>query len=168
MQKSIKFESLSFDMSKTWLMAGLFVAGNLVLPQLAHFVPQGGPMLLPIYFFTLIAAYKYGWKTGVLTAVFSPVINHLLFGMPMLAMMPVILIKSLLLAGAAAYAAHYFKKVNLLILAGVVLAYQIPGTLIEWLLTGSLSMALQDFRIGLPGMALQVLGGWALLRSSKR
>lgn len=168
MQKTLKLESLRFDMSKTWLMAGLFVAGNLVLPQIAHFVPQGGPMLLPIYFFTLIAAYKYGWQTGVLTAVLSPVINHLLFGMPMLAMLPIILVKSLLLAGAAAFAAHYFKKVNVLILIGVVLAYQIPGTLIEWAMTGSFGVALQDFRIGLPGMALQVLGGWLMISSGRR
>jgi len=168
MQKTIKLESLSFDMSKTWLMAALFVAGNLVLPQLVHFVPQGGPTLLPIYFFTLIAAYKYGWKTGVLTAVLSPVINHLLFGMPLAAMLPVILLKSILLAGAAAFAAHYFKKVNLMILVGVVLAYQIPGTLVEWLLTGSFGVAVQDFRIGLPGMALQVLGGWLMISSGRR
>jgi len=47
---------------------------------------------------------------------------------------------------------------------GVVLAYQIAGTLGEWAMTSSLFTALQDFRIGLPGMALQVIGGYALLK----
>ena len=55
--------------------------GNIVLPQLCHLVPQG-LILLPIYFFTLIGAYKYGWQVGLLTAVLSPLANHLLFGMP--------------------------------------------------------------------------------------
>lgn len=37
-------------------------------------------------------------------------------------------------------------------------------TLGEWAMTGSLRAALQDFRIGLPGMSLQILGGWAFMR----
>lgn len=39
-------------------------------------------MFLPIYFFTLVAAFRCGWKVGLLTAVLSPVVNCLLFGMP--------------------------------------------------------------------------------------
>lgn len=87
----------------------LFVAGNILLPQLCHLVPLGGPTLLPIYFFTLIAAYKFGLRVGLLTAILSPVINHLLFGMPAAAVLPAILIKSGLLALATAAVARYAK-----------------------------------------------------------
>ena len=80
---TIRLYSLDYSNVKTYFAAALFILGNLVLPQLCHLIPQGGLTLLPIYFFTLIAAYKYGWKVGLLTAVFSPVLNHLLFGMPM-------------------------------------------------------------------------------------
>ena len=76
-----------------------------MLPQLAHLLPQGGITWLPIYFFTLVGAYKYGWRAGLLTAVVSPVANHLLFGMPAAAMLTPILVKSTLLALAAGYAA---------------------------------------------------------------
>ncbi len=82
METSAKLYSLPFGNVKTYLFALLFVAGNIALPQLCHLVPAGGPTLLPIYFFTLIAAYKYGFKVGLLTAIRSPVINHLLFAMP--------------------------------------------------------------------------------------
>lgn len=82
METSAKLYSLPFGNVKTYLFALLFVAGNIALPQLCHLVPAGGPTLLPIYFFTLIAAYKYGFKVGLLTAILSPVINHLLFAMP--------------------------------------------------------------------------------------
>lgn len=163
MKTTAIYHNLSFAEAKTYLFATLFVAGNILLPQLAHFVPNGGPMLLPIYFFTLIAAYKFGIRTGMLTALLSPVVNSLLFGMPAAAMLPIILIKSSLLAIAAAGAAHYFKKVNLLTLVAVVLSYQIAGTLIEWIFVKDFFIAVQDFRIGLPGMALQVVGGWILL-----
>ncbi len=97
METSAKLYSLPFGNVKTYLFALLFVAGNIALPQLCHLVPAGGPTLLPIYFFTLIAAYKYGFKVGLLTALLSPVINHLLFAMPAAAVLPAILIKSGLL-----------------------------------------------------------------------
>ena len=78
METSVKLYSLPFGNVMTYLFVLLFVAGNIALPQLCHLVPAGGPTLLPIYFFTLIAAYKYGFKVGLLTALLSPVINHLL------------------------------------------------------------------------------------------
>lgn len=111
METSAKLYSLPFGNVKTYLFALLFVAGNIALPQLCHLVPAGGPTLLPIYFFTLIAAYKYGFKVGLLTALLSPVINHLLFAMPAAAVLPAILIKSGLLAGTAALAARYAKNI---------------------------------------------------------
>lgn len=159
-----KTYSLSLRSAQAWLLAGLFVVGNIALPQLCHLVPQGGLMLLPIYFFTLIAAYKYGFGVGVVTAVLSPVINSLLFGMPAAAMLPIILVKSLLLAGGASLMARRMARVTMLALVAVVLGYQVVGSLAEWAMTGSLVAAMQDFRLGLPGMALQVVGGYAVIK----
>jgi hypothetical protein len=165
MEKTIKLYTLSYNEAKTYWMALLFVAGNILLPQLCHLMPQGGVTWLPIYFFTLVGAYKYGWKVGLLTALASPVINSLLFGMPATALLPVILIKSTLLALIAGWTAQRFQKVTLVSFIAVVLAYQLLGTLGEWGLTGSLYTALQDIRIGFPGMLLQVVGGYALLKN---
>lgn len=164
MQTAVKLYSLGYSDIKTYMVAALFIAGNIVLPQLCHLIPQGGMILLPIYFFALIAAYKFGWKAGLLTAVLSPVVNNLCFGMPALALLPVILVKSSLLAVFAALAASRFQKVSLLLLAVVVVAYQLVGGVAEWAITGSLDAALQDFRLGYPGMLLQIAGGYAVLR----
>lgn len=161
---SVKLYSLAYDSAKTYLAAALFIAGNIALPQLFHLMPRGGMVWLPIYFFTLVGAYKYGWKAGLLTAVASPLANAWLFSMPAAAALPAILLKSVLLAIAAGYAAQRFQKVSLPLLAGVVLAYQLAGTLGEWALSGSLYAALQDFRLGVPGMLLQIVGGYLLLK----
>ena len=160
---TLKLYSLDYSQAKTYGVATLFVAGNIVFPQLCHLVHLGGPTWLPIYFFTLVGAYKYGWKAGLLTAVASPIANSLLFGMPAAAVLPAILLKSVLLAVFAGLAAARFRKATLPLLLGVVLAYQVVGTLGEWLLSGSFYLATQDFRIGIPGMLVQVLGGWLLL-----
>lgn len=164
METTVKLYSLNFSNAKTYLFALLFVAGNIALPQLCHLTPYGGPTLLPIYFFTLIASYKYGIRVGLLTAILSPVINHLLFDMPPAAVLPAILIKSSLLAVAAAIAAHYTKKISLLALLAVVLSYQIIGTAFEWIIVQDFYAAAQDFRMGIPGMLIQWLGGYALLK----
>lgn len=156
---SVKLHSLEYRQAKTYWIAALFVLGNLLLPQLCHLIPQGGMRWLPIYFFTLVGAYKYGWRVGLLT-VASPLLNSALFGMPAAAVLPAILLKSVLLALTAGYAAARFNKAPLWLLAAVVLGYQTVGTLGEWALSGSLAAATQDFRIGIPGMLLQLIGGW--------
>lgn len=168
MKTTIKLYSLEYTNVKTYLFAFLFIAGNVLLPQLCHLVPNGGITLLPIYFFTLIAAYKYGIRVGLLTAILSPLLNHLLFGMPPAAMLPIILIKSGLLAIAAATAAHYARKISLPAVLLAVLAYQLVGTLIEWAIVGDLYVAVQDFRIGIPGILIQMFGGYALLKSIEK
>lgn len=162
---SVKLYSLNYKEVKTYAFALLFIAGNLALPQICHLIPGGGLTWLPIYFFTLIAAYKYGFRVGLLTAILSPLANYLLFGMPAMEVLPAILIKSTVLAGAAAYSAHRFGKVSILAIIGAVLAYQIVGTLMEWAIVKDFFVAVQDFRIGIPGMLFQVFGGYAVLKA---
>lgn len=161
---TVKLYSLDYSNTKTYLAASLFIVGNILFPQLFHLIPQGGVAWLPIYFFTLIGAYKYGWKVGLLTAVLSPIINSLLFGMPMPTVLPAILLKSVLLAIAAGWAAQRFGRISIPILVGVVLAYQVLGTLGEWMYLGNFYAAIQDFRIGIPGICLQVFGGYLFIK----
>ena len=161
---NVNLYTWGYSEKKTYLAALLFVFGNIALPQICHLFPQGGMMLLPIYFFTLIGAYKFGWKVGMMTAVLSPIVNSALFGMPMPAVLPAILLKSVLLALAAGYVAHKYNKVTIPLMLATVLSYQILGTLGEWAMKDDLYLAMQDFRIGIPGMLLQIIGGYAVIK----
>lgn len=163
-QSTVKLYSYGYNEARTYLFALLFAIGNVVLPQLFHLVPKGGMIWLPIYFFTLVGAFKYGWRVGLLTAIASPLVNSLLFGMPAPSVLPAILTKSALLAVGAGFAAQRTKTVSLAILAGVVVFYQLFGSLAEWAFTGSLAAALQDVRMGLPGMVLQIIGGYFVIK----
>ena len=164
MEKEIKIYNYGLNELKTYLFVFLFVAGNIILPQLCHLIPDGGKMFLPIYFFTLMASYKYGVKVGLMTAVLSPVINSLFFGMPALALLPAILTKSVVLALAASFVANKTHKISIVNLLIVVLTYQFVGTLAEWAMTSSFYVAIQDFRLGIPGMVLQLFGTYFLLK----
>lgn len=160
---TVKLYSFGYSEMRTYLVTALFILGNIIVPQLFHLVPQGGLIWLPIYFFTLVGAYKYGWKVGLLTAILSPVINSILFGMPAVAGLPAILLKSTILAFSAGFFASRFNKAALWQLLVVVLSYQVVGTLGEWILKGDFFVAIQDFRIGIPGMLMQIIGGWFVI-----
>ena len=167
MATTAKLYSLGLANIKTYLFAVIFVCGNLLLPQLAHLVHQGGLVFLPLYFFTLIASYKYGIHVGLLTAVLSPLANSL-FGMPPTVALPAIIIKSVILAIAAAMSAKHFGKVSFIGILLSILSYQIIGTGVEWTITQNFFLAVQDFRLGGPGMLLQLLGGYFVLKALVR
>ena len=84
--------------------------------------------------------------------------------MPAFGSLPAILLKSVLLAIAAGYAAQRWQKVSLPLILAVVLFYQIIGTLGEWMMKGSFYDAIQDFRIGVSGMLLQIFGGYLFIK----
>ena len=121
---ALQHSKYGFASLRTYIAAGIFIIGNIVVPQLCHLIPNGGLMLLPIYFFTLIGAYKCGWKVGLLTAVLSPLVNCALFGMPRMTF--------------------------------------------EFIMTGDFLYALQDVRIGWPGIAIQIVGGYFLLKAIEK
>lgn len=164
---NLKLHAMSLKEVKAWLYVGLFVIGNVLLPQLCHLLPSGGPMWLPIYFFTLIAASCFGWQVGLVTAVISPIVNSLAFAMPAMAVLPVIWVKSILLAVMAGIV---FTRCHnrLLALLLVVLSYQFLGMIFEWFWLGDWHLAFQDFVIGWPGLLLQVVGGYYMVPLFKR
>jgi hypothetical protein len=98
MENNVKSFVLPLTEARSWLVAGLFVAGNIVVPQLAHLIPGGGQALVPIYFLVLFASMRYGAGVGLVTALLSPVVNHLLFGMPPVEVLPSIILKGAVLA----------------------------------------------------------------------
>jgi hypothetical protein len=86
-----------------------------------------------------------------------------MFGMPATAVLAPILVKSTILALVAGCTAMHTKRVSLLLMAGIVATYQIVGGLFEWVIA-DFDAAMQDFRLGLPGMALQIVGGYLFIK----
>jgi hypothetical protein len=164
MEATVRLYTLNYDEAKTYLWAAIFVACNLVLPQVFHLIPQGGIIFSPLSLVILVGAYKFGWKTGLLTALASPLVNHLLTGMPAWEVMPVMTMKLAILALVAGLAAQRFKTVSLLLIIGVVLVTKALEALGELLLTGGIAATIADFTIGWPGLLLQIVGGYLILK----
>ena len=167
MEANVRLYALNYDEAKTYLWAMVFVACNLVLPQLFHLIPQGGVIFSPLSLVILAGVYKFGWKTGLLAALASPLVNHAITGMPAWGVMPVMTLKLAVLALVAGFAAQRFKTVSLPLLIGVVLVSLAIGCLGEFILTGGIAATIADFTIGWPGLLLQVFGTWLILKYVK-
>jgi len=160
-------DELQLKKVRLYLMVLLFSAGNIILPYICHTIPDGGKILLPLFFFTLISSYKFGIKAGLLTAIISPMLNNLLFGNPPSVMLFDIISKSVLLAFVASYISKKTQKISLFSLAAVVISYQLAGGLAQWIITRSIQNTYSSFMIGIPGMVIQVILGFAILLSLK-
>jgi hypothetical protein len=167
MEANVRLYAFNYDEAKTYLWAAVFVACNLALPQVFHLIPQGGIIFAPLSFVILAGAYKFGWKTGLLAALASPLVNHLITGMPAWEVMPVMAMKLVVLAIVAGLTAQYFKTVSLPLIIGVVLVSLAIGCLGELLLTGGIVATVADVTIGWPGLLLQVFGTWFILKYTK-
>lgn len=143
---------LTLSNLRTYLFALLFTAGNVVLPQLCHLVPQGGLLFQPIYLFTIVAACRWGWRVALLTAFVSPLINTFLFAMPSVAMLPVVLLKSVVFALGVSWALMGNVRKPLLTAVLFIVGAQLLGALAEWLLLSSAT----TLWFCLPGLALQI------------
>jgi hypothetical protein len=167
MEANVRLYALNYDEAKTYMWATVFVACNLILPQVFHLIPQGGIIFSPLSLVILAGAYKFGWKTGLLAALASPLVNHLITGMPAWEVMPVMTLKLAVLALVAGFAAQRFKTVSLPLLIGVILVSKVIGCLGELAITGGIAATIQDFTVGWPGLLLQVFGAWLILKYVK-
>ncbi len=167
METKVRLYALNFDEARTYMWAALFVACNMLLPHLFHLIPQGGVIFSPLSLVILVGAYKFGWKTGLMAALLSPLANHLVTGLPAWGVLQVMTLKLAVLAIVAGFTAQYFRKVSLPLLIGVVLCSKCISCIGELILTGSAATTLMDFTIGWPGLLLQVLGAWLILSIKK-
>lgn len=76
--------------SKTYCMVAtaLCIALGVVLPTAGHMLPNGGYILLPMHIPVLLCGLILGWHYGLICGVATPILCHLITGMPMAAMLP--------------------------------------------------------------------------------
>lgn len=162
---SISFQvELPFNQLKTYGLAAVFILANVLLPQAFHAVPSGGKVFLPLFFFTLIAAARFGWKAGLLTAVFSPIISSALFGMPPLPSLPLLLIKGICLCAAVGLIFKFAPAFSWSMLFLAIGGAQLVGWCVDALFFSDPLSAWTTISMSWPGLFMQWLLGGLLLR----
>jgi hypothetical protein len=152
------FNNLNF-----YIFTLLFSAGNLMLPLIVHYFSLGGNVFLPIYFFILIGSYKFGLRVGLATAIITPIINHLITGMPNMVMIYPVLIKGISFALISYYISQKTKKINFQNLLLIIFSYQFIGFLFE-IFYLNLEKAFNNVITAWPGLLIQLILGYLILR----
>ena len=164
MKTTARLYTLILDEARTYLWALIFVGANLLLPQVFHLVPQGDIIFSPLSLVIMACAYKLGWRVGLLAALASPLVNHLITGMPAMSVLPVMTLKLAVLALVAGFTAQHFRRATIPLLIGVVLLTELLGGLGELALMGGIDATIQDFTVGWPGMSLQIVGTYLIVK----
>jgi len=164
----IRSAPLAWTEARFYLFTALFAAGNLLVPLAVHSVPNAGAIFLPLFFFTLVAGWQFGFAAGLVVALASPLLNYGLVGMPVAAMLPLVLTKSVVLALSAAGLARVFKTVHLPGLGLSVVAMQGAGFVVERLMGLPVEKSLNLLTMAIPGMVILVVGGYVALRLTNR
>ena len=164
----LRSQPLRLSEIRLYLFSAVFAAGNLLVPLAIHTIPDAGAVFLPLFFFTLIAAWQFGLAAGLVVALVSPILNNLLIGMPVVALMPVVLSKSLALAVVAVLLARSTKTVSLWGLVVAVAAMQAVGFLVERITGTHVPISVRLFEMAVPGMLIMVFGGYLALRLLNR
>ena len=154
--------TLSNPMIYVWTT--VFVAANVLFPQVVHLMPLGGKALLPIMLFTLIASVRFGLYAGLLTAALSPLVSYLLCGMPDGAMLTAVYAKSLVIALTFGLWKMSGRAFNLLNMALLIIGVQFFCFVIERTLIFGIPAVWSDLLISWPGMILQLLGGFLVVK----
>lgn len=155
---------LPFVRLKTYGFVGAFILANILLPQAFHAIPSGGKVFLPLFFFTLIASARLGWKVGLLTAVGSPILSSLLFGMPVLAVLPSLLVKGVILSAVVALLFKKTDRFKWSVLALAIVLSQAVGMWVDAIAFNSFNTALLTVKMSWPGLLAQLLLGGLILR----
>lgn len=72
------------DMTKNLTLSAMFLALGLVLPLLTGQIPQIGNMLLPMHLPVFLCGLICGWQYGGVIGFITPLLRHVIFGMPVL------------------------------------------------------------------------------------
>src|SRR4030042_7093925 len=86
---------LKITRTKEILFSVVFTALAVYTPMLVHYFGgvNAGRKFLPMPFFVLLAGLTLGWRAGVGTGLFSPIISFLISGMPVLGILPILIIQ---------------------------------------------------------------------------
>ena len=84
---------LKFTEIRSYLFAGVFVALNIAVPWVFHQFHLAGPTFLPMHIFVFVAGLLFGWRTGLIVGLLTPLTSYAVSGMPVLRILPQIVIE---------------------------------------------------------------------------
>ena len=145
-----------FTLPSTYLKATLFVVLSVLTPMLMHQFSLGGTTFLPLLFITFLAAFRFGWAVGILSAVASPLVSNALTGMPPGIILYVVLAQCVLIALLVGLFTRGSLRISFWQVLGVIVAYQLVAFVVVSIYLNA-SLAFDAIIVSIPGMIIQLV-----------
>jgi niacin transporter len=84
---------LKYTNVRSYILTFAFVALSVLVPWTCHQFHLAGATFLPMHVFVLIAGLIFGWRTGLIVGLLTPLASYLVSGMPALTVLPQILVE---------------------------------------------------------------------------
>lgn len=84
---------LTFSEAKYYIFSAVFAGLAVFVPWLAHQFHIAGQIYLPMHFFVILAGFLFGWRTGLLVGLISPLMSYSLTQMPVMALLPQVVLE---------------------------------------------------------------------------
>lgn len=131
-----------------------FISLAVFIPWLTHQFHIAGARFLPMHFFVIIAGFLFGWRTGLVVGVFSPLVSYSITHLPPVIILPEITLELALYGLIIGILRE--KNLNVLV---VLFSAMIIGRLARLFLVLGLGLEtnpLNYFQISWPGIILQL------------
>ncbi len=149
------------------VLSAMFIALGVSLPQAFHAVPNAGSVFLPMHIPVLIAGYVIGPVFGLAVGILTPLLSHLMFGMPPAPVLPGMLCELAMYGLASGLFTKLIKTENKLVkIYAVLILSMLAGRVTYGILNalifkaGSYSLAAwvsAAFTTALPGIIIQLI-----------
>lgn len=126
---------------------------SILVPYLMHFIPvtgsPAGAVLLPIFIAPFVAAVFFRWHTAVITALLTPILNHLITGNPVFGIVGILTFELVLFV----IASSLLLRTKVFKFASAPLAI-IISMLLGQVLFNSFNNFVSVFTTGIPGVII--------------
>ena len=149
------------------VLSAMFIALGVALPQAFHAVPNAGSVFLPMHIPALLAGYIVGPVFGLAVGLITPLLSHLMFGMPPTAVLPSMLCELAMYGLASGLFTKLIKTKNTLVkIYAVLILSMLAGRVTYGILNalifkaGKYSLAAwisAAFTTALPGIIIQLI-----------
>ncbi|MFA5107464.1 MAG: ECF transporter S component [Patescibacteria group bacterium] len=140
------------------LFSASFSALAIVTPVIAHQFHLAGPIFLPMHLFVFVAALLFGWRVGLTVGVLSPLLSHVLTGMPIVGLLPLVTAELIVYGIVAGWLKEKMNLPVWLALLAAMVAGRIaliPIAAVVGPITPVAYVA-QVIRVGWPGIVIQI------------
>jgi hypothetical protein len=140
--------TLSFSEVKYYVFSAVFTIFAVAVPSILHQFHVAGQIFVPMHFFVIIAGLLFGWRTGLLVGIASPLMSFSLTQMPVAALLPPVMVELAVYGLAAGFLRE--KGFNLWI---VLFSAMVLGRLARIVLSFDASF----IKMSWPGILLQII-----------